>query len=171
MYNSAIMKEYRPELLSRRGEYTAWAATLVSAAGLAVFAITGREPPRTAVILCIFLLFVSLGISLSNWMDRRTVLKLGEQGVAFYNGLRSAEISWERIRRVEVFPSSWGRKVRVIGDEAHFDFRTLGEVRLRKGETGRLGFAKGEEILKRILHEADLKQVETTGGSYYYARE
>jgi len=49
---------------------------------------------------------------------------------------------------LQVIPSAWGKKVRVIGENGHFDFRTLGEVRLQGEVKGRLGFEKAKRILE-----------------------
>jgi hypothetical protein len=72
---------------------------------------------------------------------------------------------------VQVFPSNWGKKVHVLGNQAHFDFRTLGEVTIQGDVKGRMGFADGDAILKKILREARLKQVERPGNGEYYARQ
>jgi hypothetical protein len=60
--------------------------------------------------------------------------------------------------------------VRIIGDQAHFDFRTLGELKLGGDVKGRMGFAQGELILRQILRASGLKEVEHNRNSYYYAR-
>ncbi len=80
-------------------------------------------------------------------------------------------LHWSEIRQVQVYPSAWGKKVRVIGDQAHFDFRTLGEVIYQGQVKGRLGFAKGEEILGHILENSRLKRVPGPENGVYYARE
>jgi hypothetical protein len=120
-------------------------------------------------------LFSALSISLGNWMDRQTLLRLVSGGVEFTNGVRNTRMQWDEIRQVQVFPSRWGKKVRVIGEHAYFTFRTLGEVSVQGDIKGRMGFAAGETILAHILSSAQLKAVSRPGGmndgGYYYARE
>ncbi len=72
---------------------------------------------------------------------------------------------------MQVIPSAWGKKVRVIGKNGHFDFRTLGEVRLQGEVKGRLGFEKGEEILSQILAKANLKLAKDAENGEYYSRK
>jgi len=149
-------QEYRPELLSRRGEVVAWSLAILLAA-VWLFLRAGRQPFLPAVTFLLgFFLFSAASISLGNWMDRRTVLRVDDQAVAFENGLRRARIPWQDIQEVQVFPSSWGKKVQVIGPQAHFAFRTLGEVRLQGDLKGRMGFAQGEFILEYILARSGL---------------
>ena len=90
--------------------------------------------------------------------------------MAFRNGLRNVQLSWDDIQQVEVLGSSWGRKVRVYGNSGHFDFRTLGEFKMSGEVKGRLGFVDGERILQQILARAGLQEVEHTNNSYYYAK-
>jgi hypothetical protein len=80
-------------------------------------------------------------------------------------------VSWDEIEQVQVFNSSWGKKVRVIGGEQHFDFRTLGELTVSGEVKSRMGFREGEKILSLILAKSGLRQVEQSGNSYYYARK
>jgi hypothetical protein len=171
MENGSLTGEFRPELLSRRGEGLAWLTTVLSFAAWTILSYTGRTVLSVVPFMSIFFLLAALSISLGNWVDRRTVLRLDENGVIFNNGLRNASLVWSEIRELQVFGSSWGRKVRVIGDRAHFDFRTLGELTMAGEVKGRMGFRQGEQILHQILVSAGLKEVEHIRNSYYYARQ
>ena len=165
-------REFRPELLSRRGELIAWGLTLVTAAAWLILYFTQTPIFIGLKVLVVLLGFSALAISLGNWMDRRTLLRIESAGVYFENGLRKARLHWEEIRQVEVIPSSWGNKVRVLGEQAHFDFRTFGEVKMQGEVKGQLGFHEGEQILQTILQQAGLK--ETQGpeeGCMYYSRK
>jgi hypothetical protein len=164
-------QEYRPELLSRRGEFVAWSLAVIVNSTWLVLILADRDFPGAVSFFAVFLLAVALSISLGNWMDRRTVLRLNQEEIIFDNGLRHARLRYEDIRQVQVFPSAWGNKVRVIGTQAHFDFRTLGEVKVQGEVKGRMGFPEGEQILKRILEMAQLKKVGSGGKTRYYARE
>jgi hypothetical protein len=163
--------KFRPELIPRRGERIAWGASLLMLAAWAVLLALETPAHPLFMLLAVFLLLSALAISLGNWADRRTFIRLEADGVRFENGLRRAHLRWGEIRQVQVFPSTWGKKVRVLGEQAHFDFRTLGEVRLDGELKGRMGFADGELILQTILEKAALKEIEQPGKGYYYARE
>lgn len=161
--------EFFPEQLSRRGELVAWVTTLITLVGWMILSVLDFSVFIGLKLLCILLGFSALAISLGNWMDRRTKLELMQNGIHFENGLRKVTLNWDGVERVDVTPSDWGKKVSVIGTGAHFEFRTLGEVRVRDEVKGRLGFEKGEEILAHILNKAQLINVSSTeeGCSHY----
>lgn len=163
--------EFRPELLSRRGEFVAWGLSLVLAAAWLVLLVLGQPVFWGLPLLLAFISLAALGISLGNWMDRHTLIRLHTSGVEFENGLRHARLAWNEIRQVQVFPSGWGDKVRVVGEQVHFSFRTLGEVKLQGEVKGHMGFTEGQKVLQHILEKANLKQIEQSGSGYYYARE
>ena len=163
--------EYRPELLSRRGEYIAWGTALAVIVAWVILYLT-RTPVFSGLrFLAILLALSGVAISLGNWMDRRTILRIEPDGVWFDNGLRQVSLHWSEIRQVQVYPSAWGKKVRVTGEKTHFDFRTLGEVILKGEVKGRMGFEQGEEILRHILENTRLKLVPSPENGSYYARE
>jgi hypothetical protein len=162
---------YHPELLSRRGEYVAGGLALLTFT--AWFALHLMGVPANAGLRFLVLLLVSsaIAISLGNWIDRRTLLRIEPDGIGFDNGLRRVFLPWNEIHQVQVFPSTWGKKVNVIGDRGHFNFRTLGEVTLQGKIKGRLGFEKGDEILAHILDNTRLKRSTGPENIDYYARE
>jgi hypothetical protein len=163
--------EYHPELLSRRGEYVAWGLGLIAIVAWLVLHLTETPVVGGLRFLAVLLALSGMGISLGNWMDRRTILRLEPDGVWFDNGLRQVLLHWSEIRQIQVYPSTWGKKVHVIGNKAHFEFRTLGEVTLQGEVKGRMGFEKGEEILSHILENTRLKKVPGPENGSYYARE
>lgn len=127
-------------------------------------------------ILGIPLLLVAFGISLANWMDRHTSLKLESQGVAFSNGLRNVQLTWLEIQEVRVLPAQWGRKIQVFGKNSYFGFHTLGEVEANGRVLGRTGFVAGERVLAQILENAELSEIKQIDignqqEGYYYSRE
>jgi hypothetical protein len=170
-FGNLDLQEYRPELLSRRGEALAWGSALLVVAAWIVLGVSGRSAPAAVPVLAVFLLLAALGISLSNWMDRQTRILIDPHGITFHNGLRHTHLVWPQIRQVQVFPSPWGRKVEIVGPDSHFSFRTMGEVKVQGDVKGRMGFKQGESILKLILERAHLKQIEHPGSGYYYAPE
>jgi len=163
--------EFAPEQLSRRGEMVSWGLALLTLAAWLVLSINAKPVFLGLKALAILLALIGLLISLGNWMDRQTRLRIDPGGIFFKNGLRSVSMRWEEIQRVEVFPSAWGSKVRVLAEQAHFDFRMLGEVTMQGEVKGRMGFADGELILHHICKQANLKQTQGPGNSYYYLRE
>jgi len=160
-----------PELLSRRGEFFAWGTSIIVFLGWLILSLNGRQVPFAVPFLGIILVLAALAISLGNWMDRKTELRLDAGGVTYKNGLRYAALKWNEINEIKVFPSKWGKKVHVLGAAAHFNFRTLGEVKVQDEVKGRMGFAEGDKILSIILKQANLKEIAGPGSGYYYGRE
>ena len=141
-------EEYRPILLSRRSESLAWLSTALMLVGWIILLVRGQGVPNFAPYMTIFLLLASLSISLGNWMDRKSLLTLGAQGVEFSNGLRHVTLAWEQVQQVIVAGSTWGNKVQVFGDLGHFSFRALGEVKAYGEVKGRMGFEQGDMIVE-----------------------
>jgi hypothetical protein len=163
--------EYHPELLSRRGELFAWLSALMVISAWIILDVDRQPILRAVPWMAVILALVASGISLSNWMDRQTFIELEPGAIKFANGLRRVRIAWEDIRQVQVFPSAWGKKVRVIAEQAYFEFRTLGEITVQGEVKGRTGFTDGELILQRILEAAHLQETERTATGLIYARE
>ena len=97
-------------------------------------------------------------------------MSLDESGIAFENGLRQVALRWIEVKSVNVIPLRWGKSVQVIGEESHFEFRTLGQVQYQGEIQGRLGFAEGEAVLDEILKKTNLVLEKEEKGRYYYAR-
>lgn len=162
-------QEFHPEILPRRGEWTAWGLWVVVT--LVFWAMRRLDAiPSWAWILWGFLLFSAISISLGNWMDRHTVLRLDAGGIEFTNGLRHVSLAWDEIIRVSVFPSNLGRTVQVEGTKAYFRFKTLGEFTLGGQVRGRTGFAAGEKILQEIVRRSGLRRIETKDNTEEYQR-
>jgi hypothetical protein len=161
--------EFHPVLLSRRGEWTAWALILVASLGMWFLNRSGFIP-AWAWIFWAFMLFSSVSISLGNWLDRKTVIWLEADGIRFENGLRHVRLCWREIQKVAVLPARLGKSVQVIGEKSHFGFKTLGEVQFQGEVRGRTGFPDGKTILDVILQKAGLVLVEESNNAYYYTR-
>lgn len=161
---------FTPELLSRQGERNAWIFALASTIGL-VLIRTWAIVPSWVWLFVGFLYFSALAISLGNWMDRHTRLTLFPKGVAYENGLRRVRLGWNEIQQIRVLPDRWGRKVEVIGNTAHFSFKTLGEVQFRGETRGRTGFAQGDAILDALIRSAELLLVARQDAYTIYSRE
>ena len=163
------MQEITPELISRRGESNAWMLTGVVSAAMAIMYWKLESIPVAAWIFWALLLFSGLSISLGNWVERKTIMQIGADGIMFQNGLRNVDMSWHEVKKVNVLPLRWGKSVQVIGESAHFEFRTLGEVEFQGESRGRLGFVQGEDVLAQILKSSSVVLQKEEKGAYYYA--
>ncbi len=163
--------EFQPERFSRRGEATAWGLAVIALAAWAWTAWRGLETPSVLPFVAGFCVLAGLAISLTNWVDRHTRLRIDETGVRFENGLRRVQMGWEEIQEMRVFPSNLGDQVRVMGGNTFFTFRTLGEARMGEQVRGRMGFAEGEHIANHIRQKARLTRVQETRAGYRYSKE
>jgi hypothetical protein len=163
--------EYRPELIPRRGEVVAWGLALLMLVGWVGFTALGLVYPWPLRILAGLFVLSGAAISLSNWVDRQTVLRLDDQGVTFQNGLRNVKLTWKDVSKVNVYPSNWGDKVYVVGKSGLFSFRTQHEVQLNGQVRGRMGFAEGEKIQRLIIQCSGLHQNPQDGEGIYYTKE
>ncbi|OQX65535.1 MAG: hypothetical protein B5M51_00495 [Anaerolinea sp. 4484_236] len=164
------LRELHPELISRRGEGTAWVLTIAVSVAMALLYWQLETIPLAAWVFWGFLLFSGFSTSLGNWMDRKTVMRVDVDGVTFENGLRKVRLGWREIQKVNVLPVRWGKSVQVIGKDAHFAFRTLAEIQFQGEARGRLGFVQGQEALEQILKSSGLTLQKEEKGAYYYAR-
>lgn len=163
------VQEFRPEITSRRGEFTAWGLAFALGIGL-IFANQVWSPlPVFMWIFSGFLFFSALSISLGNWVDRKSVVRLGPDGIAFENGLRSVRLNWTEIQNVAVFQTRAGKRVQVIGPASHFSFKLLSESNMF-GQVFRTGFAAGQDILNAIIKSSGLQLKAESEDLYYYSR-
>jgi hypothetical protein len=161
---------YKPQLLPRQGELTAWALTFLAALGL--YFLSLRSPlPTWAWFFFLLLAFSAASLSLGNWMDRKTFIRLEAGGVLFENGLRKTRLTWAGIEEVRTAPARWGTSVQVLGRQAHFSFSTLGEMRFQGQTRGQTGFAEGQLILDEILRRAGLTKATQSGQFCAYLRQ
>jgi uncharacterized membrane protein len=181
LYNEAMntsleKKEFKPELVSRRSELIAWGSAVVVNGAWLLLIVFNQSMSFWLPILGIPLLLIAIGISLGNWMDRKTIIKQDEKGIYFSNGLRHADLGWDEIKEVRILPAQWGEKVQVFGGEVYFAFHTLGEVKSNGRVLGRTGFKDGDRILKHILDESGLSESQQVDlgdqqEGYYYSRQ
>lgn len=166
-----IRSVHRPELLPRRGEWISWSLTGLVGVTWIFLAWWGQGMNWVVTFLLVFLLLSALSITFGNWMDRKTVLQYDADHVQYENGLRHVDLRWADIQQVQVFPSKMGKKVHVLGQNAHFAFRTLGEVKIQNEVKGRMGFVEGEKILQHILIESGLIEMSQSDQGFYYVRK
>jgi hypothetical protein len=163
-------QEYRPLLIPRRGEMIAWVSTILVVVIAVVLSLQNEAVGWLLWLLGVLLLFSALLISLSNWVDRRTIIRIQPDGIEYQNGLRHISLGWEQVQGLRVQPNQWGKRVQVIGDGTSFTFRTLGEVRMRGKLQGRMGFAQGDEILRQVVSNSGLRVTGREDGERYYSR-
>jgi hypothetical protein len=160
---------FHPTTIPQTGERNAWILAVVA---LVAYLLLWRlsEPSVLLLVMMIFLWLSAFFISLSNWVDRKTILVLAPDGIEFCNGLRNVRLDWDQIEKLRVTPDRWGRNVLVSGAETNFNFRMLGEVEFRGKVRGQMGFPEGEVILKEILQSSGLSLTESNEQGRYYAR-
>jgi hypothetical protein len=164
----SIVRTYKPELQSRRSELVAWGLAFASLMGL-LFLNLGGMIFFWSLVFVVFLFFAALSISLGNWMDRKTQIRIDNDGIIFQNGLRNVRLNWSYVNIVKTMPSRWGENVQVIGTKTHFEFNTLGEVIFQQKVQGQVGFQQGKDIMDEIIHRSGLTSVAKNGDSYYYS--
>lgn len=161
--------EYRPVLLPRRGEWLAWLAGLGLMVGLYFADARLGEVPSSYWIFAGLIILFALSISLGNWMDRRSRIRIVSNGIDFENGLRSVKLNWSDIQNVVVVPTRLGKRIEVKAGQSHFAFKTMWQSSLG-GQDMRTGYPDGQVILDIILKECGLLMKAESGGSVYYAR-
>jgi hypothetical protein len=164
------VREFHPEDLSRRAEALTWVLAVISLIALIVLGIQNAAVSLWQVAFVILMWFTAGGISLGNWMDRKTILTLRPDGIHFRNGLRDVSLRWDEIQEVQVFPSQWGDRVDVVGNGSHFNFRTMSEIITRDKTRNRMGFAQGEFIIQQILGHSGLREIGQAENNRYYTR-
>ncbi len=169
MHAMSNVREFRPEILPRRGELTAWGLSVGLTFLMLIFNSRWGAVPGFVWAFLTFLLFSASSISLGNWVDRRTVIRLEADGIHFENGLRSVSLKWPEVQNVAVIVARPGKRVQVQGEKSHFSFKLYSETSLL-GQTMRSGFAGGQEILDTVLKSSNLKLQSDSQGVYYYGR-
>ncbi|PWH18871.1 MAG: hypothetical protein DDG59_04785 [Anaerolineae bacterium] len=168
--NESKERIFTPELAPRSGERNAWILAFLMLVLWLVFRLTPWELPFTLQVLVIFTLGAALLISFGNWVERNTLLAIGEQGVRFENGLRKVSLAWTEIEEVRVRPAVWGKRVQVRGKGTRFDFHTLGEVKYKGAIQAKTGFAQGEEIVRQIVLNSGLRIADQLSDEVVYTR-
>jgi hypothetical protein len=161
---------FRPETISRKGERNAWLLTGFALITELILYWRLSRLPLWATFLTLFLLLSAIIITLSNWVDRNTILVLEPDGVKFRNGLRNIQLNWDQIEKVSVVEDRWGKRVLVSGDASQLNFRMLSDIEFRGKVGGQLGFPEGEDILQEIISASGLSLAESNDQDRYYAR-
>lgn len=162
-------KTYKPELLPRQGELNAWLLTAAAVIGLIILGMRSAIP-YWAWVMFGLLLLSAVSISLGNWMDRKTELRVSSSGVEFQNGLRHINLTWAEIQSISTAPARWGTSIQVLAEKSHFAFSTIGEMQFQGQVRARTGFSAGKEILELITQKAGLTRVSAAGTFTTYSR-
>lgn len=163
-------REFHPELLPRTGEVIAWALLLLVNINLFILRRWLGNIPIAVWVVWASLLFAAASISLNNWVERHTRLRLDKDGVTYENGIRSVRLTWPEVQSVSRFPARLGHTIQVVGQKTAFVFHTLGEAWLRDELRAKTGFVQGEEIFKEIVAKSNLQEIAENNGVVYYAR-
>lgn len=147
----------------------AWVAGLGMLVGLYLGINRWGEIPFVFWLFAGLLLFSAFSISLGNWMDRRSLIRLDADGIAFENGVRSVRLTWPEVQNVAIVQTRLGKRVQVQSAQSHFTFKTMGESTIG-AQQFRTGFADGQEILDTVLKNCDMKVTAEKDGMVYYAR-
>jgi hypothetical protein len=121
-------------------------------------------------IFAAVMLFMSLSISLGNWMDRRTILTLEAGGVLFTNGLRAVNIPWGDLQMITVRPTRWGKTAHVLGRNVHFNFSMFNKMEFQGRTQPAAGFVDGQNILDAMIRSAALTRSSVEDQVYSYSR-
>jgi hypothetical protein len=147
----------------------AWVAGVGLFVGLYLGTDRWGDLPFVYWLFAGLILFSAFSISLGNWMDRRSLIRLDSDGIAFQNGIRSVRLTWPEVQNVAVIPTRLGERVQVQSAQSHFTFKTMGESTIGTQQF-RTGFADGQEILETILKNCGLQVKAEKDGMVYYAR-
>lgn len=155
---------------SRRGEVVAW-----SLAGVMLVPVVLWREDRlvwlASVVVFGMLALSAVMISFGGWVERHTKICMDATGLAFFNGLRKVQMAWEEIKQIRVHSTAYGDKIFISSDKDQFSFKTLGKLIVRGQEKDRMGFEKGQEILKIILERSGLLGKAQLSDGYSYYRE
>jgi hypothetical protein len=147
---------FRPALTSRKGEIGSWVSFFIAVFSGWVLLRQGSSLVWFIALFAALFLFVAIGTTLANWMERKTILTIQPEGVFFTNGLRRVFLKWEEIKELRILPARWGNSVHVIGDQAHFHYLLGGQVSVMGRGRERIGFTQGEQILKILMSRTGL---------------
>jgi uncharacterized membrane-anchored protein len=160
-------RSFSPEIQTHQNEFFAW--LMVGAGGIAAVFLRNGPLFYWFIFLDIFILLMAFGVSLSNWMDRRTRITLSSNGLIFENGLRKIQLGWNEVKSVSVYSARWGQRVLVEGEKEHFSFTMISDVQILGKVQGRIGFVQGKVIMDEIIKLGRLTSMSVTGDTYYYS--
>jgi hypothetical protein len=106
------------------------------------------------------LFIVALAISLSHWLEKRTLIMIGEDDICYQSPLRTVRLAWGEIDELRVGAMQGGWRFMVSSTDTAFRFQSLVVIRSGSGREVRSGFMKGEQIADYIHRKAGLERVD-----------
>jgi hypothetical protein len=172
MTDLSTKQEYKPVLISRRSEFTAWLITICLVLLLVFYQPVGVIFSG-AVLMLVVIGLSAVMISLGNWLDRHSSIQISAEGVEYSNGITQTALKWGEIRRVEVLRGQFGDKIWVSGENDSFRFQPLGTMSMNEKFTQQVGFEGGDQILETILKQTGFAggSPQQTDSGYYYSRD
>jgi hypothetical protein len=172
MENLSTKQEYKPLTAPRRSELTAWILALSLAVALYFVRFQGMGRAGGFILLA-FLALSAITMSIGNWVDRKTYLRIDQQTIDFFNGAREVSIKWTEISAVQILPGRIGDKIIVSSETARIRFQSLGKIKMSDKISGEVGFELGDQILETILERSGLAEVtpQQTEGHQVYSRQ
>lgn len=162
----------KPEAGSRRPEALSWAFAVVLF-GILFFMRPELQALRFgAWALGLFFGFSGAVMTLGNWLERNTSMRLNLQEIALVRPLQTLGMKWDEVDRVDVMTKSNARRVFVQGRGVKFSFRPATRVEIRGKIRDEYGFLESEKIIETILTMAKISEIRhDLVNGYYYAKE
>ena len=150
-------KRYLPNAVSRRSEVVSWGIALLLIGVAAVFQVQSQSVPTAISILAIFFFLASIVISFGNWMERSTFMVVGEDRIYYQNGVRKVALGWNEIKEIELREDRLGKKITILAEAGHFQFRLLSAPRFEGEVRSEFGFQPADEIMREITSRTGLE--------------
>ena len=167
MLDLSTPQTLKPIQNPRRSEMTAWFLSLCLILIL-IFSTEGGFFKVGGIILCTFFLISAVIISLGNWQNRKTVLRLSRDQIWYFNGIKESSLSWEEIQRVEVYSGRFNDKISLVSDSGIIRFDIVNLEHFDQDKTPNYGFKEGVKILNSILDQTDFNEKKQNRLGYYY---
>jgi hypothetical protein len=128
------------------------------------------ELPIVFWLASTLLLIVALAITLSHWLEGRTVIRLKVEGIQFESPLRNVEFAWSEIEELWCGKIRGGWRYMISGTDAAFRFQSLVIIRSGQGREVRTGFGEGQKIAKMIHQSAGLNELDRQDDIWIYRK-
>jgi hypothetical protein len=111
---------------------------------------------------------VALAISFSHWLEKRTIIMIGEDDIRYRSPLRAVTLAWGQIDELRVGAIQGGWRFLVSGIDSAFRFQSLVVFRSGSGREVRSGFSQGKQIAGYIHQKAGLERVDHQDGVWIF---
>lgn len=161
---------YKPVPPNPSGLRMGWLLFGISALAGVYMAIFQVDIPTIYWIASGVLLVVALAISLSQWLEGRTVITVMHDGIQFQSPLRKLKLRWSEIDELWCGKIQGGWRFMVSGLQAAFRFQSLIVLRSGTGKQVRSGFEEGQKIAHHIFRAAGLSHQEQQDDIWIFRR-